>query len=290
MNNTGRALVEQPYSERQLIVVTDDAVVQATRMAEKQVLEQQQSASWSSMEEITVRGLIDYLAASLGEATLESLNVDLAIVEAVQSWFRGRASGLRILQVGRTEAQDLRFPPGHPREGVLYIGHPALANVYYTIAEFHRVTFEHKFCEAIELLMHLGASKIRVEHVRGWSQKFSARLSVPLGPTESLSTEEERQERKQDQLLYEATLVGTTKATLPERMVWYPHEPTWQSIANGRIKFGLCDFSLSVSYEDDFGVNAGLKASVQKIGLELGGRFEDHVSTIWRISGQFGAT
>jgi hypothetical protein len=277
--NTRIALIERPYSERQLIVVADDAVVEATRIAERQVAERGNILNWTRIGEVAVRGIAGSLGGLLVEITKE----------AVQAWSRARASGVRILQIGRTEARSIRFPPGHPREGVLYIGHPALANVYYTTADFHRVTFEHKFCEAIEILMHLGASKIRVEHVRGWSQEFSTRLSVPLGPTESLSAEGGRQQSKKEQLLYEATLTGTKEAILPENLVWYPHEPTWQSIANGRIRFGLRDFALSVSYEDDFGVNAGLKATVQQAGLDLGGRFEDHVATVWRIAGQFGA-
>lgn len=79
----------------------------------------------------------------------------------------------------------LKFPLGHPRNGVLYIGHPAKPDVYYTMAEFHRVTFEHKFSEATSLLMHLGATKIRVGHVTGWSKEFSGRISAPLGMADS---------------------------------------------------------------------------------------------------------
>jgi hypothetical protein len=60
-------------------------------------------------------------------------------------------------------------------------------------------------------------------------------------------------------------------------------------MANGRFRFGLRAFSLSMSDEDGFGVNAGLKAAVQQAGLDLRGRFEDHVATGWRIAGQFGA-
>jgi hypothetical protein len=69
--------------------------------------------------------------------------------------------------------------------------------------------------------------------------------------------------------------------------VWYLHEPTWQAIAKGRTQFGLSQFSLTVNYEDDFGVNAGLKVRVQKAGLDLGGNFEDHTATTWKIHGTF---
>jgi hypothetical protein len=150
-------------------------------------------------DEVAVRGIAGSLGGLLVEITKE----------AVQAWSRARARGVRILHVGKTEAQSIHVPPGHPGEGVLSIGHPALANVYDTTAAFHRVPFEQKFCEAIELLMHLGASTIRVEHVRGWSQAFSTRLSVRLGPTESVAAEVGRQQSKKEQLLYDATLTGT---------------------------------------------------------------------------------
>jgi hypothetical protein len=156
------------------------------------------------------------------------------------------------------------------------------------MADFHRVTFEHKFCEAVELLMSLGAKKMRVEHVTGWSKDFSARLSVPLGtPSEKVTLEAGKHSATRSGLLYEASLLGTDEPTVPDSLVWYAHEPTWQAVAKGRIGFGLSDFSLSVAYEDDFGINAGLKVAVLKAGLELGGKFEDHQSTVWRLEGSF---
>lgn len=271
-------LLDHPYSDRQLIVVTDDEVVKASRDAEKQAAERGKGVDWAKIGEFAVRTLLGSPGLLIAEVTKE----------AIKAWSRARESGIQILQVGKTESKIINFPPGHPREGLLYIGHPAEPNVYYITAEFHRITFEHKFCEAINLLMSLGATKISVEHVTGWSKDFSSRLSVPLSEAGvSVGAESGFDAQSTSKILYEATLSGTQKPKLPDNLVWYPHEPTWQSIAKGCIDFGLKDFSLSVCYEDDYGVNAGLKVAVQKAGLELGGKFEDHQSTIWRIAGQF---
>lgn len=271
-------ILDLPYSDRQLIVVTNDEVVKASRDAEKQAAERGKGVDWAKIGELAVRTLLGGPGLLLAEVTKE----------AIKAWSRARQSGIQILQVGKTESKIINFPPGHPREGLLYIGHPADPNVYYTTAEFHRITFEHKFCEAINLLMSLGATKISVEHVSGWSKDFSSRLSVPLSEVGvSVGAEAGFDSQSTSQLLYEATLSGTKEPKLPENLAWYPHEPTWQSIAKGRIDYGLKDFSLSVCYEDDYGVNAGLKVAVQKAGLELGGKFEDHQSTVWRIAGQF---
>lgn len=61
-------------------------------------------------------------------------------------------------------------------------------------------------------------------------------------------------------------------------------------IADGRINFGLREFNLNITYDDDFGVNAGLKVAVKKVGLDIGGSFEDHQSTVWRLEGSFASS
>ena len=272
------SFLERPYSDRQMIVVTDDAVVEAVHKAELEALEKEHNVNWLQIGEIALKSLFPGMLAAE------------VIKEAIKAWSRARASGIQVLQIGKSQAARLEFPPGHPREGLVYVGHPAKPYVYYTTADFHRVTFEHKFSEAINLLMHLGATHIRVEHVHGWSKEFSSRLSISLGEADStVAGEAEATRRAGTQLLYEATLSGAAEPTLPESLVWFPHEPTWQAIAEGRIHFGLQNFSLNVTYGDDFGVNAGLKVSALKAGFELGGQFEDHEATTWRIAGEFRA-
>ncbi len=267
-------VLSREYSERQVIVVTDDNIVAALREAESQAASDN-ARDWAKTAEVASRILFGSIA-------------DLAsiAVESIKSWQRAKEHGVPILYIGSSEATHLAFPPGHPRKGIVYVGHPAMPKVYYAMADFHRVTFEHKFSEAINLLMHLGATSIRVEHLRGSAREFASRLSAPMGDTD-VSGEVGATRQSSAQFLYEATLSGTDEPTLPEFQVWYDHEPTWQSIAKGRLQFGLQQFSLNVAYEDDFGVNAGLEASALGAGFELGGQFQDHAATTWRISGRF---
>jgi len=272
-------ILNLPYSERQFIVVVDDLVVEKAREAAIKG-ENISEADWGKI------GLD--LAANMATKVIFGVWAPAIIItqEAMKAFSKAREMGLPVRNIGKSEAEKIVFPIGHPREGVLYVGHPAMPCTYYALAEFHRVTFEHKFCEAIYLLMSLGATKLSVEHVSGWSKEFSSRLSVPLSevPVEASAG---ANAKKVSQLLYEATLSGSVDPKIPENLVWYHHEPTWQTIAKGRKDFGLLDFSLSVSYEDDFGINAGLKVTAEKAGLEMSGNFEDHQATVWRISGKF---
>lgn len=271
-------LLAMPYSQRQLVIVQPDEVVIASRQAVDQQMVGEGSNDWTvTASRIAKLALTPIFASStVLEVAIDGLN----------AWAKARESGLAILQIGRSEAQILQFPPGHPLEQTLYVAHPALPTVYYTTANFHRMAFEHKFAEAILLLMSLGASKITVEHVRGWSREFSAKISVPLPEIDTKATAGQSQENKCS-LLFEAVLNNKQTPTIPTELVWYPHEPTWQAIAKGRMSFGLTQFSMAVNYEDDFGVNAGLKFRAQKAGLDLGGTFENHTATTWKIHGDF---
>jgi hypothetical protein len=69
-----------------------------------------------------------------------------------------------LLQVTQQDAEQLTFPVGHPREKVVYVGHPVDARTYIPMFNFHRFLFEHKTAEALRLVRALGASDILIEH------------------------------------------------------------------------------------------------------------------------------
>ena len=278
-SSTRPPILSRPYSDRQMIVVVEDTV--ADMMQEMKLKEDTQKENDHSTFETVLETalLVTFPTPTILVKTARQL---------VRSWQRARDQGIPVLQIGKSEACQLDFPLGHPREGIVYVGHPAIPPVYNTIADFHRVTFEHKFREAISLLMNLGAIHMRVEHVSGWSKEFSSRLSVPLNePDMGLSATGSSARSSQNELLFEANLIGTSEPRIPEGLVWYPREETWQAIAEARMEFGLKQFSMNVAYVDDFGINAKLKATIADSGFDLGGNFEDHRQTWWRIAGKF---
>lgn len=169
------------------------------------------------------------------------------------------------------------LPPGHPRSKVLYVAHPADPERYIPAADFHRRVFEHKFLEAVELLMSLGAKTLHVEHKYGWNDTFAASISAPIPQAQAnAEASVSRTEKVSRDLLYHAELDGHDEPSIPDNLTWLPHEPTWQGVVDGRMRYGLKDFSLKVSYTDDYGVNADLAIDVQNAGLSLGGSFEKH--------------
>lgn len=270
--NIWRKILDLHYSERQLIVVQPDEVVDATRKA----CEKSSDPSWLQSAATISRNALRFTFVGQVEYAISS----------VVAWANARQSGVDVLQVARAEAAALTFPPGHPVDGTLYAAHPAIPQIYYTTASFHRVTFEHKFAEAVNLLMSLGATEIAVEHVHGWGREFAGRISVPL-PTVETESNASQSSATTSSMLFKATLKNRVVPSIPADLVWYPHESTWQSFAKGRMEHGLDEFSLTVNYSDDYGVNADLKLKVQKAGLALGGTFEEYQATTWKLHAKF---
>lgn len=134
---------KMPYAKRKLIVVVDDPDDSVVEVDWTEVVKESFKKYWRY---VTLPGQIEL------------------IIEAIKA---ARDQGIDVLPVPRSESAKLLFPPGHPQDGVLYVGHPTVHEIYYPTAQFHRLTFEHKFSEAIELLMALGAIEIDVEHQVG---------------------------------------------------------------------------------------------------------------------------
>ena len=283
-------------------MVADDAIVERTRRREELEELEPRAGATTSSDLTDWAGLAAALVgvafppariAALGVAGFEVTK------RAIEAW--GRASQtVDIHLVSQSEAKALSFAPGHPKTDVLYIAHPCIVDRYCTAAAFHRLVFEHKFSEAITLLMALGATTIEVHHVTGWSKELlgGIALTVPvangLGEV-SVGGGVESGENETQSVLLRAELsdAGREKPFVPDGLVWYLTEHLWQMVAAGPIRHGLRSCQLAVTYTDDFGVNAELYGAVTgdgkaKAKLDLGGAWTEHTSTIWQIHAHFG--
>jgi hypothetical protein len=200
-----------------------------------------------------------------------------------------RRGGENLVQVPSADAARLQFPVGHPRAKVAYIGHPVDPPVYIPVADFHRFLFEHKVAEALRLIRSLGAVTVEVVRLEGWDQTAGGGLGVVLPEMSkadvSAAAGQERHSNRS--VLSTMRLKPTQSPWVPADLVWLPHEPLWQEVAQARLESGLDSFVIDVRSTDDYGVNARLKVLVAKAGLEAGGAFVEHRNTVWRLQGSF---
>ena len=56
--------------------------------------------------------------------------------------------------------------------------------------------------------------------------------------------------------------------------LWINGEPSWKTMKDLRIQKGILKYEAKFSYTDDFGINAKFDAKVQKMGINVGFKFE----------------
>jgi hypothetical protein len=262
-------VLDVPFDERRIIVVTD-RVPNAT---------QRPSGRASAMLRFAANSGLLGVAGFAGAA----------VVELVENF---REGGEDLYPIDMPTARQLKFPPGHPRKKVIYVGHPVDDGWYIPTADFHRFLFEHKVAEAQRLLRSLGATKIRVVHVEGWDREAAAKLGLGLpaqaaGADLQVKAEVGHTRSSSHQVLATMELTPTGPPHRPDHLVWTPHEPLWAEVADARLNSGLREFVIDVRSTDDFGINAGLKSLINKTGLDAGGKFVEHTNTVWRLEGSF---
>lgn len=190
---------------------------------------------------------------------------------------------------GEVHRAQLKFPPGHPIERTVYGANPVDPGTYFPVSTYHHMVFEHKFAEALRLLIALGATNIVVEHEQGWSHELASNLQVHVPEDEAaigLSANGETAARSK--VLFEARFKAAREPQLPENLDWYAHEELWKTMAQARLLAGLESFQLKLDYTDDRQIDAKLVGRCKDAGMEIGGAFQGHTNTSWSIRGDFG--
>jgi hypothetical protein len=215
-------------------------------------------------------------------------SINHAVDARLQAVNELRDEGVPILPVTSHQASRLKLPIGHPRIGLIYVCDPADGERYWPAAEFHRRVFEHKFAEAARLLMALGACSMQVRSERGWSGEMAAGMLAPLRGVLSRSGRATATAERSSEMLLEASLQPSGPPELPGGLIWYAQEPSWQTVAEGRLHRGLSDFALRVDSSEDYGLNADFEVKARRVKLfQLGGQFTAHKATTWVIEGRF---
>ncbi|MBF8982281.1 hypothetical protein IZY60_01895 [Lutibacter sp. B2] len=278
-----KELLDKPYPLRQFLIVERDEIIEAKRKAEREAIEKlsdEDSAQKNSITKIISSTLANSFSTSLS-GTLGGMLVEV-IMKSVEKQ-KELSRKINVNYLSYTETQTLKFPIGHPRENELYVGHPTLSGVYYPINEFHKKVFEHKFAELNFLLMNLGAKKVEVEYISGWDFEAMSQVDVPSKGRGKLGEKTLNSKRT----IYKANYEDNDSLKLPDELAWYHFEPTWQSVGEGRLNHNLHNFNLLLEYNNDFGINADLYATVSNIGFGTKNKFNKKESTTWKVVGEF---
>jgi hypothetical protein len=261
-----------PYDQRRMIVVGDAEAASPVYAARRFTL------------------LTDSPGMRVAAGALQAYAAYMRVYTRPWSYLtRGSSVQAQLLAVKTSEAATLRFPVGHPRRKVVYVGHPIDPVMYMPIAQFHTFLFQHKVAEALRLIRSLGADSVDVIRMEGWDLGVGIDLAMPLPGAEQVEVGAKAglKRGQGDSVMISMRLKPSGEPSVPDNLVWLPHEPFWQEVVDARLTSGLLSFDVDVRSLDDYGVNANVKAMIAKSGLEAGGSFVEHRTTWWRLKGTF---
>jgi hypothetical protein len=246
-----------------------------------------------------IRKGLESVGKIVDEATEEMVEV-LPARGQINDFLDAKANKLRAYFEKRTPDNLLRIPAdfadkllcfqaGHPLYGTVYVGHPLVPRVYVTVASFHRYLFEDKFNELLTLLYSLGARQLEIHHVRGYSTAVHGKDGISLPGVSDLevtaSSSRQFSQSSEGHLTAQFSPIGEPR--IPQSLVWLSYEQTWKNLAEARLTHGLKEIDVELQYNDDYGINKELTIKLIKLGLSLGGSFEGHEHTTWKLKATF---
>lgn len=140
----------------------------------------------------------------------------------------------------------LKFPIGHPHENEVYTCHPLKNDFYIPLKNFEKELFLDKVNEFTYLIQCLGAIKIEITssktNLNQYNKKINTNLDVKLDTkfsnanlnTNNLS---ENNNFSDEMLKIEKTQTfsPTKEPYIPENLVWYKTDLSWQRLAEQRL-------------------------------------------------------
>ena len=155
---------------------------------------------------------------------------------------------------------EIKFPFGHPLPRETYVAHPFISDSYFHVSNYERLLFYDKVMELNYLLQCLGAKSIKIKFLYGEDTdsfyKTEHDIEVAASrifsgqSTYNKSNEDITKQTKRESIKTTQTFNPKTAPFIPDNLLWYHHERTWQKLAEQRLKSEILTSSVVISSKD----------------------------------------
>ena len=157
---------------------------------------------------------------------------------------------LSVLDINKLPNTHIEFPIGHPVAYQLYIGHPYIKQRYIPFESHELELIEDKVREFCQIVQGLGATEITIECVNSSSSDNDKRSDQDISGNASykvVSASGSSHNQSSRHLIEEISksinlhqrFNPQGKPELPDNLVWFPNEPSWQRLYEQRMKGSL---------------------------------------------------
>ncbi len=187
---------------------------------------------------------------------------------------------------------ELQFPVGRPIANQLYVGHPYTPAMYIPFENYELVLLEDKLREYCQVMQFLGATEINIECLNstdsgkdmhrnkrisgGGSINASVKTSTGNlteyggGVSGSFNSEKDTTNKLLEAISHSLQLHQKysphCEPKLPEKLVWYAHEPSWQRTFEQRMQGSLLEHEERIETKKNRVVN---NSELSDISAEL---------------------
>ncbi len=184
---------------------------------------------------------------------------------------------------------NIDFPMGHPIANQLYVGHPLIPLKYIPFENYQLELVEDKVREFCQLAQSLGATEITIDCLNSSSSDGSVKgkngVSVNIdhwAADGSGSRNRDYSRHMIEELSRSISLHQTfephNKPTVPEGLVWYDNEPSWQRLVSQRINGGLTSHQERIETKKSQMIEGRemteIKAEVKSLFLDMSVNFD----------------
>lgn len=156
-------------------------------------------------------------------------------------------SGGKVPEVLISELPNLVLPVGHPIPYEVYVGHPLDKNVYFPISSYQVELLKDKIHEFCYLVQCLGATELTIEaYNAAYSSKETNNrtdANAELGSFAKANYHNERKsklyEKISNSMSVHQQFTHNKEPFVPEGLMWFQHEVSWQRMASQRLVGGL---------------------------------------------------
>lgn len=155
------------------------------------------------------------------------------------------------------ELDNLTFPIGHPMVNQLYVAHPLIQNHYIPFENYEVELIQDRVREFCSLMEGMGATSITVGY-----QQFNVSESESYANTNALAavgmkfysaqaSVNQLETNKFMQSLGQSLNLHQTynpfqQPFIPDNLIWYPQEPTWQRLVEQRLRGSITSHTESI--------------------------------------------
>ena len=171
----------------------------------------------------------------------------------------------------------ISFPIGHPVANHLYVGHPFVASKYLLYENYELELIEDRVREFCQLVQSLGATEIQIDCINRSSNRTDYHTNQQLSGSVDYKAvaakgayETDRINKLMQEISRSVNLHQRFSPTdlpyLPDGLIWYPHEPSWQRLCQQRLQGAINEHEERIETKTSQVVN---RSEMQQVMAEL---------------------